>query len=68
MLRIVYPVSNRVYYLPEGGGAPVDMCAEGYRLESDIEILFIGGKWVDYKDNEYTPVEAGAEIIGFNKV
>lgn len=68
MIRIAEPISNRVYYLPEDGGYPLDLCAEGYRLENGVEVVYIGGKWEDYKSNEYIPVEQEGEFIGFNMV
>lgn len=44
---------------------PIELCVEGYRLDNDVEVMYIGGKWLDYAENEYTPVTIG-KIVGFN--
>lgn len=61
MLKVVEPISNRVL-LSDG----LEADAEGYKLENGIEVQYIGGKWVDYKDREYTAVQMGS-IVGFNQ-
>lgn len=65
MLKVLEPINNRVYYIPEGEDAPIDICVEGYRLENGINVQYIGCKWLDFKDKEYTPIYADNEIVGF---
>ena len=65
MLKIIEPTNNRVYYIPNDGEAPIDICVEGYRLENDVNVQYIGGKWLDFKDVEYIPKYEDDEIVGF---
>lgn len=67
MLKVIEEISNRVL-LSDG----LEADTEGYRLENGLEVQYIGGKWVDPSDNEYTPVSipstdstAKKRIIGF---
>ncbi len=64
MYKTKEPMSYRNYAYSEK--EPLEICVEGYRLENDIEVMYIGGKWVDFKGNEYTAVTIG-ELIGFNR-
>ena len=64
MYKIKEPMSYRNYAFNKK--EPLEICVEGYRLENDIEVMYIGGKWVDFKGNEYTEVTSG-ELIGFNR-
>lgn len=65
MLKVVEPLRNRVSYTPEGGGDPVNICTEGYRLENGLEVQYIGDKWVDYNEHEYTAIDNNGSITGF---
>ncbi len=65
MLKITEPINSRVYYIPEGDNYPADMCIEGYILENGTSVHYIKDKWVDFNDNEYTPVHVDNEIVGF---
>ncbi len=62
MLKVIEEISSRVL-LSDGSEADT----EGYRLENGLEVFYIGGKWVDPSDNEYTPVQIGS-IVGFNRI
>lgn len=64
MYKIKEPMSYRNYAYSEK--EPLEICVEGYRLENGVEVMYIGGKWVDFKENEYTAVTIG-ELIGFNR-
>ncbi len=61
MYKVLEPLSFRVYTLEAG-----DICVEGYKLADDREVMYLNGKWVDFKDREYTPVTI-ERIIGFNQ-
>lgn len=45
---------------------PLEICTEGYRLENAVEVMYIDGRWVDFKGNEYTAVTL-KRIVGFNR-
>lgn len=62
MLKVIEPISSRVL-LSDG----LEIDTEGYRLENGSEVQCIGGKWVDFEDHEYTPVQMGS-IVGFNQI
>lgn len=66
MLKIIEPISLRNYGV-NADNEPIEICIEGYRLENDINIMYIGNKWLDYEDNEYTEVKIHKELIGFNE-
>lgn len=63
MYKVKEPISYRNYAF--NGDQPIEICVEGYRLENDVEVMYIGGKWVDFDENEYTAVIMG-EIVGFS--
>lgn len=62
MLKVIEEISSRVF-LSDG----LEADTEGYKLENGLEVQYIGGKWVDYEDHEYTPVQIGS-IVGFNRI
>jgi len=62
MIRIVEPLSLRIYTLDHG-----DICVEGYELEDGSQAVYIKDHWERNKGNIEPVLEAG-EIIGFNVV
>lgn len=64
MVKVKEPICLRNYGFSENN--PIELCIEGYRLENGLEVMYINGKWMDSKENEYTAVTMG-EIVGFNR-
>ena len=62
MLRIVEPVSLRIYTLEAG-----DICVEGYILEDGSQALYIKDHW-EQKEKTVEPVLEAGEIVGFEIV
>ena len=67
MLKIKEQLNSRVYHISEGESDATDICIEGYILDNGVSVQYIKCKWLDFNDNEYTPVYNNDEIIGFVK-